>query len=1129
MSSGQQRFSFDSGDEPETADARARRLAVDPTRNVALEASAGTGKTRVLVERYLGLLLAGVKPRNILAITFTRKAAAEMRQRILDELARRHREGALAGEIWRDIRDRAGEIAISTIDAFCLALLREFPLEADVDPGFDLADETETPRLVEESLDRTLGRGRRLAIDDEDVALVFAALGEQRLRQGLARLLDRRIVAWEALNRFVQRADITPEQACARLSARLRAAFSTEPGGLAAFLRSGPAHPDFEMFASDVRMLVDEGAVAPHQTQVLLERVRDHLLTRKGEPRKKLDYRIDEFRSRADYDYHKAAVLALGPYVIEAIDGFKADLNLVLARGVRRLLAIALDEYRRTLQKENVLDFSDVLLRTLELLRRMDEFSRSRFRLESRYQHVLVDEFQDTSRAQWELVELLVRAWGEGEGLTESAIAPSIFIVGDRKQSIYGFRDAEVAVLEAAARYIDALRPIAGVRQAITRSFRSAPPLLAFVNDVFGLVEKQERPDGFRYDERDRFPIDEADLDRGASATPTASPAAGRFHDEPVLGLAAAATDEQQAEAVADEIARLILEETTVRDRETGVRRAATPGDIALLFRTRESHRVFEAALERRRVPFYVYKGLGFFDADEIKDVLALVAWLAAPESNLRAAALLRSRVVRLSDEALKWLAPGLADAIVGDAPQTALDRLAADDRTRLNLVRAAAPGWLALVDRLPPAELVDRVLAESAYPVETRGAGAAQARENLKKIRGLVRRIQNRGYATVTRLVDYFSQMVAGGDESNAIVDAVDAVNLMTVHAAKGLEFPVVFIVNLAKGSGGSRDAVRVALPAFGDDEHGLPEVAIGEHESAADRDEDAREAEETKRLMYVAMTRARDRLYLGTTLSKDRGFQPGRGSLGRVLPASLVDAIVRAGDEGADTLAWAGPSATHRWRRLVEAAEPRVLRPAVSGPAAIDRFGPLPAGRSTIRASVTSASVTPTPRLLGEAPGEAAAHESTPLVGTLVHRALAARVGFDGVFDAALTRSAMAALVGDEERASGADGETVARAAEVYGRLLARTDVRELISRGRLIHEIAFSRGLADGSIVRGIIDCLVIDADRVTVVEVKTGAPLEAHRAQLAAYVEAVRAVFPGSAVDGRLIYPGAEPGA
>ncbi len=126
-------------------DADARLRSVDPSRNVVLEASAGTGKTRVLVERYVNLLLAGVEPEHILAITFTRKAAAEMRQRIVERLKEAHRTSQLSAAMWRALRERLGEIAISTIDAFCLSLIREFPLEADVDPGFDLADETELP------------------------------------------------------------------------------------------------------------------------------------------------------------------------------------------------------------------------------------------------------------------------------------------------------------------------------------------------------------------------------------------------------------------------------------------------------------------------------------------------------------------------------------------------------------------------------------------------------------------------------------------------------------------------------------------------------------------------------------------------------------------------------------------------------------------------------------------------------------------------------------------------------------------------------------------------------------------------------------------------------------------------
>lgn len=891
-------FNFDQQDDRvETPDERARRLAVDPLRNVALEASAGTGKTRVLVDRYVRLLEAGVAPRNILAITFTRKAAAEMRQRVMATLRQRQREGGIPPARWREIRDAFGDISISTIDAFCLSLLHEFPLEAGVDPGFDLADETETPRFIESSLDSALAIGRAISLDDSDVALLFTELGEPRLRKALTALLDRRLVAGDALNRFLRGREMSVDAACSRLLNALRGSMSSISAQ--AFIATGPLDPAFELIAHEVRALMADPPLPPARLRALLDRLGELVLTQKGEPRKRPLHTKAEFRSPADYERHKVIIAGLGPHVQAAIEAFKRDLNLVLARGVRRLFAIAQDEYRRTLDKHGVLDFADLLERTLKLLGQMEEFSRSRYRLESRYEHVLVDEFQDTSRAQWRLVRELVRAWSAGEGLSHGPIPPSIFIVGDRKQSIYGFRDAEVSVLDAAADFIDALRPESPARAAITRSFRSVRELLTFVNDVCGAIEKvPDRPDAFRYTEADAFPA--------LADSPSESSA---------INVVVADSDQAQAELVGEEIARLLREGVTIRDRQTGVRRPVGPGDIGVLFRTRESHTLFAAALFKRRVPYYVYKGLGFFDAEEVKDVLAIVAYLADPSSNLRAAAFLRSRVVRLSDEALKLLAPGLAVALTGDIP-AAIDALAADDRERLLLVRKSIARWIDDADQVLPAEIVDRVLAESGYAVEIGGPGFAQARENLKKIRGLIRRIQNRGYVTLGRLADYFAGLAAGGDESNAIIDAADAVNLMTVHAAKGLEFPVVFIVNIGKGSGGSRGDIRVsAAPFAGDDEDGDPTVAISDHDDPASRDDDAKEHEETKRLLYVALTRARDRLYLCGTLTGGK-LTLQRGSIGRVLPASLTAAMAQGPE--ADSMVWQGGENAHLIRRV-------------------------------------------------------------------------------------------------------------------------------------------------------------------------------------------------------------------
>src|SRR4051812_3615804 len=235
-------------------DREGRARAVEPRFNVALEASAGTGKTRVLVDRYVNLLRAGVDPANILAITFTRKAAAEMRERIIASLTAAAGRGEIAASRWRELRDRAGEIAISTIDAFCLSLLREFPLEADLDPGFSMADDTEVPRLIDESLDRALRICRAVAREDEHVALVFAQLGDRRARNGLAVLLNRRIVAPDVLGRYLAKGprELTIEAACRDGAAALLAAFE---GTLEAFIESGPPHPAFMVLVRHLRSI----------------------------------------------------------------------------------------------------------------------------------------------------------------------------------------------------------------------------------------------------------------------------------------------------------------------------------------------------------------------------------------------------------------------------------------------------------------------------------------------------------------------------------------------------------------------------------------------------------------------------------------------------------------------------------------------------------------------------------------------------------------------------------------------------------------------------------------------------------------------------------------------------------
>ena len=215
------------------------------------------GKTRVLVDRYVNLVRAGVEPRNILAITFTRKAASEMRERILTTLRRAADEGGIQPAVWRSLRDHLQDVAISTIDAFCLSLLREFPLEADLDPGFGMADETEALRLVDESLDRTLRICRRAALTDPSTALVLARLGEWQLREGLRGLIDRRLVAAPVLARAVRPIPDAPHAGAG--GAELHRTASRHAGRTAERLhrqRARCTRSRFRVLATDLRRLL---------------------------------------------------------------------------------------------------------------------------------------------------------------------------------------------------------------------------------------------------------------------------------------------------------------------------------------------------------------------------------------------------------------------------------------------------------------------------------------------------------------------------------------------------------------------------------------------------------------------------------------------------------------------------------------------------------------------------------------------------------------------------------------------------------------------------------------------------------------------------------------------------------
>ncbi|SUZ54381.1 uncharacterized protein METZ01_LOCUS7235, partial [marine metagenome] len=293
----------------------------------------------VLVERYLNLLRAGVDPSNVLAVTFTRKAAVEMRERIFDELRNAADHSEEARRYWRSLRDRTSDIAITTIDAFCLSLLREFPLEADLDPDFGVADETEIPRLMAQALDRAQHIIISMAMRDECVSLLLTYLDTANLRRGLERLLQGRLVASEALRRFLTKGpkSLTLTQVTGRVVQKLQDLFNEAPDGFSSFLANGPiGQPDFRMLSVDLRRLMLPDEMEQLEVRSLVDRLSEHLLTRAGRPRRRLPCRSSDYPSDAARKCHIRAVHHIGPLFADVLSGYRRDLGVILARGVRR-------------------------------------------------------------------------------------------------------------------------------------------------------------------------------------------------------------------------------------------------------------------------------------------------------------------------------------------------------------------------------------------------------------------------------------------------------------------------------------------------------------------------------------------------------------------------------------------------------------------------------------------------------------------------------------------------------------------------------------------------------------------------------------------------------------------------
>ena len=840
-------------------------------RHVSVTAGPGSGKTTVLVERYLHILRTnknlGID--QIVAITFTNRAANEMRERLRKEL-----DTILATcdekerSRWMRYKRTLDGAIISTIHGFCSRLLREFPVEAGVDPQFLSLDQHDAAILleaaVEETLTELISKGR------EKLSQLALGFGRSKLATALSQLYNDVRGQGLTLADLKQQTDVNHafdeahEEALSSLEQTMKE-FINAP-------RLSPASEAKRAYARDnwpaFRELLKASDPPMGDYCAAIDNFRANARPNKGT--------VGSITERLDAQLWSDKKRAVGLVPQIRFDLIAKDYALELVD------VLALIEQRYRQKKENLaaLDFEDLQLRALDLLDHSAVLSRAT----DRYRFFLVDEFQDTNSVQRELMHKLA--------LRSTAARANLFIVGDRKQSIYAFRGADVDVFQQTTNELVAA---GGVEQPLHLNFRSQPPLINFFNRLFAQLFVLP-------EEIDKNQV--ADL---GFVNFEASVAQREQEDEPplvelLIDTKAIAADEQDfraqrdaAERDAAQVAQRILSLTTnSADKKTYDYR-----DIALLFRAMTHVNVYETEFRNLNIPFQTVQGKGFYDRDEISDLIQLLRFLDNKTDELALASVLRSPLGGVSDNALLALrcAPRLAEVdnenslrlfsqprrlFYAVSHHQEIAYIDDNDRAQLDHIGALLTKLIERRNHYPIADLLRFAVEQSEYmTVIAANFDGAQRLANVAKLFSLASRFERAGAHLVRDFVRYVEEFEAIGSREGEgqIDDSANAIRLMTIHQAKGLEFPVVIIPALHHRFMRSQEhwfaldrhrGLTVKIPdGRGGQVAGLALETLRQRSKL-------REQAESIRLLYVAATRAEDKLILSgatDTLEKLNG----------------------------------------------------------------------------------------------------------------------------------------------------------------------------------------------------------------------------------------------------------------
>jgi ATP-dependent helicase/nuclease subunit A len=809
--------------------------ACSPEINAIVAASAGTGKTYLLVTRIIRQLLAGMPAERILALTFTRKAAGEMRQRLrerlrsmatLDDVRLRGTliemgldgsaaELERARRLYEQILLSPRPLRISTFHAFCQQLLQRFPLEADVPPGYELLQAGSILQTAAwDALFLEATRNPDGAMAQALEALFIACIGSQdSIHQALVQGFLARRNDWLA---YTQEQENPVDYACERLRQLLQLDgsdplvdfFSDENSGRLRIFRDLLVRHITPTNAEHATLI--EQALRTENPPLRFEHLKRAFLTQKLEPRQRKNSKVLEKalggsdRVTEFLELHESFCAQL----LNTQESLLRSNYWKTADSWYRVGDALLQHYQRLKQEQRLLDFDDLEWKTYQLLHHRDHSLWVQYKIDQKIDHLLIDEFQDTNPTQWRLILPLLEEMADGKSAERRR---SIFLVGDGKQSIYGFRRADPRLQEAAG---DWLRLHLDAREfSLAKSRRSADAIMQTINHVFQDTAIAGNLHGFEPHASHRSELwgwvevmQCMEQPQPDPANPEI-PAAAGLRDPLTIARTQSEAGIRYLEGrnIARRIQEILNNGYSI-EKSTGGHGPVDYDDIFILFRTRTHIAAYEQALTDHAIPFTSLEKGSLLEQQEVEDIEALLNVLLTPFNNLALAQVLKSPIFGADDLDLLRLSQ-----LEGDwygRLKTHAEGPPADKSPPLLRAWNLLSAWRALLPALPLHDLMDRIFHEGDLIARYRSATpqplANRVISNLQKLLALALEIDSGRYPSLSNFLLRLKRIRATQQDQpdTPPLTGDSKVRLMTIHAAKGLEAPVVFVADACTGS---------------------------------------------------------------------------------------------------------------------------------------------------------------------------------------------------------------------------------------------------------------------------------------------------------------------------------------